>query len=78
MINFKVNASTKYPVYVTSGADELLSVFPALSGEKVALISDGNVMPLYGDVLSGAVKNKKVIKITVPSGEMKYAFLSAT
>ena len=70
MCEIKINASTPYSVTVTESTDLFTErVLPLIKGENAAIISDTNVSGLYGDVLDGYLSGKRVIKITVKSGE---------
>lgn len=70
MEKLTVNASKNYVVTVTNGFDDFsASVKPFLRGEKVAIITDGNVNALYKDVLNGLLKDYKVFKYVIRAGE---------
>lgn len=66
----KVKASKSYEITVSSGFESFdKSVIPLISGDKVAIITDTNVSPLYFDVVKNLIKNKTVEKIEIQAGE---------
>lgn len=64
-----VQVAQPYSVHV--GADVLPSVPSLVPQRNVALISDANVDPIYGDQLAAALRaaGKEVVRLTVPAGE---------
>ncbi len=73
MKTIKVNTATSYEVKIGSG---LLSTLPqelsgVVSGKRVAIISDSNVWPLYGNVVETGLQNSGYFTCSyvIPAGE---------
>ena len=74
MKTIHVNASSEYPVIVGNKLLPLLGEYikKYCSSEKIAIISDSNVWPLYGDVVCSSLKKAgydSIISYVVPAGE---------
>ena len=70
MYKLSVNASKHYQITISNNLDEFVSaVCPAITGNKVAIITDTTVNELYPGVLDGYLQNKTVYRYVVPSGE---------
>lgn len=70
MYELTVNASKTYAITIADGLTAFCDrVLPKIAGENVAIISDDKVFGLYGGALDGFLADKRVIKITVKSGE---------
>ena len=65
--------SREYNIYIENGllsrCGELIS--EVFGGEKIAVVTDSNVFPLYAKTVEESLKNSgfKVTVITVPAGE---------
>ena len=65
-----VNASKIYNITVTNGLGEFSSsVMPLIKGDKVAIITDTNVSPIYFDAVKNLITNKTVEQIVITAGE---------
>lgn len=73
MINVSINGnSSTYPIFIEDGLlnNVLKHVQDVFKGEKLFIISDDNVAPLYGATVVDALKNDyKVELVVLPSGE---------
>lgn len=70
MVELEVSVSKTYTITVASGLNAFAErVMPYLAGENVAIITDDKVDKLYCGVLDGFLKDKRVIKIVLKSGE---------
>ena len=65
-----VNASKTYQITVDSGFESFKTqVLPLIKGEKVAVITDDNVEPLYFEQIESLLQGKKVYKFVIKAGE---------
>ena len=68
-----VNASKRYPVYIGENLLSRLSEYirPLKPSCKIAIISDSNIWPLYGDMVTNVLVNAgyEVISYGIPAGE---------
>ncbi len=70
MYELKVCASKTYTVTVTEDLNRFSGcVTPFLKGENIAVITDDTVDGLYGGVLDGLIKDKKIRKFVIRHGE---------
>lgn len=70
MKTIKVNASKTYEITVDSSFESFKTqVLPLIKGEKVAVITDDNVEPLYFEKLKRLLDGKKVYKLVIKAGE---------
>lgn len=66
----KVKASKNYEITVDNGFNSFeKNVIPLISGDKVAIITDSNVSPLYFELVKNLIKNKTIEKIEIQAGE---------
>lgn len=66
----EVNASKKYQIAISENLNGLTNfLLPLIKGDKVAVISDSNVAPLYSSAVINAISNKEVSLLTVNAGE---------
>ena len=65
-----VKASKTYQITVDSGLQNFKTeILPVIKGDKVAIITDTNVEPLYYDSIKKLLEGKTVYKFTIPAGE---------
>ncbi|MBR5191879.1 MAG: 3-dehydroquinate synthase [Clostridia bacterium] len=65
-----VNTSKNYKIYIEQNFANLSSCLKEkLTGEKVLIITDKNVFPLYYNQVVSAIENKKFFSYVLPSGE---------
>ena len=71
MLSVDVHTNPAYRVYIADNfAPATMEDTCALcQGQKVAVVTDSNVAPLYADCLDPFLAGKTVCKITVPAGE---------
>lgn len=73
MITLSVHLNTRsYPIYIGSGMlGQSLCYQPHIAGNKIAIVSNPNVAPLYADQVTQALTQlgKQVFHITLPDGE---------
>ena len=70
MKELKLSASKNYNITITDGKDLFIEkCLPYLSGEKVAVITDSNLMKIYPDYFEKLLPNKKVFYYTIKAGE---------
>ena len=70
MKTIKVNASKTYEITVDNGFEGFKTqVLPLIKGEKVAVITDDNVAPLYYEQIESLLEGKKVYKFVIKAGE---------
>ena len=67
-----------YPIYIENGiiksADEYISQI--FKGQKIMIISDDNVFPLYGQKVMDSLKNYECHSLVLPHGEPTKSFQS--
>ena len=66
MYELEVKASESYKITISSDLGGLSS---AVTGDKVAIITDSNVNKLYGSALDGVLSGKTVYKYVIVAGE---------
>ncbi len=65
-----VKASKNYQITVDSGFKNFKSdILPLIKGDKVAIITDSNVEPLYYNKVKDLLDGKTVYKFVIPAGE---------
>ena len=65
-----VKASKTYQITVDSGLNNFKAeILPLIKGDKVAIITDTCVEPLYFDNIKNLLDGKTVYKFTIPAGE---------
>ncbi len=70
MKKLTVNASKKYNVIIERGFENFESeILPLIKSDKVAIITDSNVAPLYFDAINKFLENKTVYKFVIKAGE---------
>ncbi len=70
MEQIKVKASKNYIITVDSGFDSFKTqVLPLIKDDKVAIISDSNVAPLYLEKVKELLNGKSVYTYILPAGE---------
>lgn len=70
MKQIEVKASKNYKITVDSGFESFKTqVLPLITGEEVAIISDGNVAPLYLESVKSLLVGKKVYVEIIAAGE---------
>ncbi len=73
MSTIEVNASKSYQIHIANGLMKQIGVYvkQIKNGCKAAIISDSNVWPIYGDIVSNALSNSGFghIHYIMPAGE---------
>ena len=68
MKKLTVNVNDKYDILIEKGllgkSGELTKT--VLKGRKIALISDTNVFPLYGDTVKNSLENQIIVPRSIP------------
>lgn len=65
-----VKASKTYQITVDSGLNNFKTeILPLIKGDRVAIITDTNVEPLYCDKIQNLLEGKIVYKFSIPAGE---------
>lgn len=64
-----VHASKTYPIYIGDLLDEFGALVSYLKGDKVAVITDTNVAPLYLQAVQKLLAGKQVLPLVVAAGE---------
>ncbi len=73
-MEIKVKASKNYSVVIQDNLDRLESLVSNFKVDKVAIITDQNVLNLYGNCLDKYFSSKQVYHYTLPSGEDSKSF----
>lgn len=69
MRKITINASKKYAVNIGGDPSVLSGAEDLLKGEKIAVITDENVLSIYGNILDGYFPTKKIYYFSIAAGE---------